>query len=156
MTGFFGSYELTLDAKGRFLLPAAFRKQLPENDPGRFVMTRGLEKCLTLHTEASWRVLEKRVSSLNDFNPKVRAFKRLFFAGITLTELDTAGRLLIPKQLQEYAGVDKELLFFAQGDKVEIWNKDTYNRLFEEEAGNISALAEEVLGSQFFNPMENE
>jgi|SRR5690554_971885 MraZ protein len=156
MTGFFGSYELNVDGKGRFQLPSSFRKQMPDNSSGRFVMTRGMEKCLSLYPEENWRVLEKRVRSLNEFNPKVRLFKRLFFGGITLMEPDTAGRLLIPKQLLEYAGIEKEMIFFAQGDKIEIWDKETYNKLFEEESGNISALAEEVLGSNFFNAPENE
>lgn len=154
MAGFFGEYELTLDAKGRFLLPSGFRKQLPDNDPGCFVVTRGIEKCLTLYPESNWLVLEKKINSLNDFNPKVRKFKRAFLSGITKLELDSAGRLLIPKNLQEYAAIDKDMIFFAQGNKIEIWNKDRYNESLAEDMDNISSLAEAVLGSDFLNPTE--
>ena len=72
MTGFLGEFESTLDAKGRFLLPAGLKKQLPEGENTRFVINRGFEKCLTLYPRQSWEPLFAKISTLNDFDPKVR------------------------------------------------------------------------------------
>lgn len=153
MTGFLGEYNLSIDAKGRFLMPAGFRKQLPEGAvTERFVINRGFEACLTLYTMEAWEVLSGKLSQLNDFNPKVREFKRLFLNGATLVELDSAGRLNLPKPLMEYAGIDKELIFTAQGNKVELWDKDTYHEYLRKAAASFSDLAAEVAGGDFINP----
>lgn len=72
MTGFIGEYEATLDAKGRFLLPAGFKKQLPEGAGMQFVMNRGFEKSLALYPIKNWEPLFSDISQLNDFDPKVR------------------------------------------------------------------------------------
>ena len=79
MIGFLGEYEATLDAKGRFLLPAGFKKQLPEEGATHFIINRGFEKCLTLYPQQSWDPIFSEISKLNDFDPKVREFRRYFF-----------------------------------------------------------------------------
>ena len=112
-----------MDAKGRFLLPSGFRKQLPEGSAERFVINRGFENCLTLYPMDSWTVLSEKINKLNDFNPKVREFKRLFLNGANIVEADSAGRILLPKPLQEYAGLKKDIIMSAQGNKVELWDK---------------------------------
>lgn len=154
MHHFLGEYEVAIDAKGRFLLPAGFRKQLPEEAGDRFVINRGFENCLTLYPMDTWNALSEKMSKLNDFNPKVREFKRLFLNGANMVELDSAGRMLLPKPLQEFAGIRKEMVFSAQGNKVELWDKDTYYNYLRQRAGSFSHLAEEVAGGDFFNPFE--
>ena len=106
MIGFLGEYEVTLDAKGRFLLPAGFKKQVPEDWNNQFVISRGLDSCLTLYHTKHWEPIFAHISQLNDFDPKVRQFQRFFLNGATTVELDSAGRLLIPAHLQEYAALD--------------------------------------------------
>lgn len=155
MTSLLGEYEISLDAKGRFLIPSGFRKQLPEGAGERFVINRGFENCLTLYTMDSWTTLAEKINKLNDFNPKVREFKRLFLNGANIVDVDSADRLLLPKQLQEYAGVKKDIIFSAQGNKVEIWDKDTYYKYINEHAASFSDLAAEVAGGDFLNPFEN-
>lgn len=155
MTSFLGEYEVAMDAKGRFLLPSGFRKQLPKGDAERFVINRGFEHCLTMFTMDSWSALSEKINKLNDFNPKVREFKRLFLNGATIVEVDNAGRVLLPKPLQEYAGVKKDIIFSAQGNKVELWDKDTYYGYINEKAPGYSDLAAEVAGGDFMNPFEN-
>src|SRR6478736_2442846 len=113
MTSFLGEYEVAIDAKGRFLLPSGFRKQLPEGATERFVINRGFENCLTMYTHESWNALSEKINKLNDFNPKVREFKRLFLNGATMVDVDSAGRILLPKPLQEYAGIKKDIVFSA-------------------------------------------
>ncbi|MCO6496469.1 MAG: division/cell wall cluster transcriptional repressor MraZ [Chitinophagaceae bacterium] len=130
MAGFIGEYEARLDAKGRFLLPSGFRKQMPET-VAPFVLNRGFEKCLSLYTEESWGPLFEKLSQLNDFDPKVRQFKRYFLNGATQVELDTAGRILLPKNLMEYAGLEKDIVLVSAIDKIEIWDKEKYQEFFD-------------------------
>ena len=155
MYSFLGEYEVSVDAKGRFLLPSGFRKQLPDGAGDRFVINRGFESCLTMYPLDSWKVLSDKISKLNDFNPKVREFKRLFLNGATIVDVDTAGRILINKSLQEYAGLKKDVIFSAQGNKIELWDKDTYYDYIRSHAGSFSDLAAEVAGGDFMNPFEN-
>ena len=143
-----------MDAKGRFLLPSGFRKQLPEGSAERFVINRGFENCLTLYPMDSWTVLSEKINKLNDFNPKVREFKRLFLNGANIVEADSAGRILLPKPLQEYAGLKKDIIMSAQGNKVELWDRDTYYNYINQHAGGFSDLAAEVAGGDFINPFE--
>ena len=146
MKGFLGEYEATLDAKGRFLLPAGLKKQLPENAMP-FVINRGFEKCLTLYPQASWEPIYAQISKLNDFDPKVREFRRFFMNGATEVEPDTAGRLLLPPNLKEYAGLSKDIVLVSAVDKIEIWDSATYKKFFESfSADSFSSLAQQVMG----------
>lgn len=154
MTSFLGEYEVAIDAKGRFLVPSGFRKQLPEGAAERFVVSRGFENCLSLYPMANWNVLQEKLNKLNEFNPKARDFKRLFMNGATMVDVDSAGRLLLPKNLQEYAGIKKDMVFSAQGNKVELWDKDTYYDYMRKQSERLSDLAAEVAGSDFINPFD--
>ncbi len=146
MTGFIGEYEATLDAKGRFLLPVGFKKQLPDSGTESFVLNRGFEKCLSLYTSKSWKPIFSDLSNLNDFDPKVRQFKRYFLNGAIQVDPDTAGRILLPKNLMEYAGLEKDIVLVSAIDKVEIWDKTKYKEFFETFSPEaFSDLAKEVM-----------
>jgi MraZ protein len=145
MNGFHGEYEATVDAKGRFLLPGSLRKQLPEAE-NRFILSRGFEKCLTLYPLKSWELIIAKISSLNDFDPKVRQFRRQFLGGATEVELDTAGRVLLPASLKEFAGLSKDIVLAAALDRFEIWDAVKYKQLFEDFSPEaFSNLAQEVM-----------
>jgi MraZ protein len=154
MTNFLGEYEVAFDAKGRFLLPSGFRKQMAEGTGGQFVIKRDFENCLTIYPIATWNAISDKLSKLNDLLPAVRQFKRLFLNGATVVELDSADRLLVPKQLQEYAGIKKDAVLAAQGNKIELWDKDSYYKYLQDNSVNMSRLAEEV-ANDFGNPFEN-
>ena len=144
--GFLGEFEATLDAKSRFLLPVGFKKQLPDNGPPQFVINRGFEKCLSLYPMKSWEPIFARISQLNDFDPEVRQFRRYFLNGATMVELDSAGRLLIPPNLKEHAGLDKDIVLSAALDKIEIWDKSKYQQFFESfSPETFSSLAKQVM-----------
>jgi len=146
MTGFLGEYEATLDPKGRFLLPAGIKKQLPEDEGSHFVINRGFEKCLTIYPMSSWTPLFERISKLNDFDPKVREFRRFFLNGAIATELDSAGRMLIPRNLMEHAGLEKDIVLVSAVNKIEIWSKSTYQQLFDTLSPDaFSELAAQVM-----------
>ena len=147
MIGFLGEYEATLDPKGRFLLPAGFKKQLPEEGGNQFVINRGFEKCLSLYPMISWVPIYERISKLNDFDHKVREFRRYFLNGATQLELDSAGRLLVPANLKEHAGLEKDIVLVAAVNKIEIWDKSKYQQFFESfSPETFSSLAEQVMG----------
>lgn len=149
MIGFLGEYEATLDAKGRFLLPAGFKKQLPEEASSQFVINRGFEKCLTLYPQQSWEPIFSEISKLNDFDPKVREFRRYFLNGATQLELDSAGRLLLPKNLAEHAGLERDIVLVSAVNKIEIWDKSKYKQFFETfTPQSFSDLANEVMNRQ--------
>lgn len=146
MIGFLGEYEATIDAKGRFLLPAGFKKQLPQDAAVQFVINRGFEKCLTLYPLPTWEPIFSQISQLNDFDPKVREFRRYFLNGATEVELDSAGRLLLPKNLMGHASLEKDIVLVSAVNKIEIWDKTKYNEFFESFTPEaFSNLANEVM-----------
>ncbi|MEO0000279.1 MAG: division/cell wall cluster transcriptional repressor MraZ [Bacteroidota bacterium] len=149
MNGFIGEYEATLDSKGRFLLPAGIKKQLPEGEEPVFVINRGFEKCLTMYPMQSWKPLYENLSTLNDFDPKVREFRRYFLNGAMQLELDSAGRILLPKSLMEHAGLEKDIVLVSAMNKMEIWDKQKYQQLFDNfSSDSFSGLAAEVMAKK--------
>ena len=149
MTGFLGEFEATLDAKGRFLLPAGFKKQLPEAETGRYVINRGFEQCLALYPMRTWEPLFAKISGLNEFDPKQREFRRAFLNGATYVEPETAGRILLPPSLKVYAGLEKDIVLMATGDKIEIWDSNKYKQLFDSISSDaLSDLGNQVLGGK--------
>ena len=147
MINFLGNYEATLDAKFRFLLPAGIRKQLPEEHGSHFIINRGTEGCLTLYTKEVWDPIFQRFSKLSEFDLKAKAFKWIFISGATPVDLDGAGRLLIPKQLVEYAGLGKDIILASDYDKIEIWDATRYKQLYTDiSSEDFSRMAEEVMG----------
>lgn len=146
MIGFLGEYEATLDAKGRFLLPVGFKKQLSEESGSQFVISRGFEKCLTLYPIKNWEPIFSELSKLNDFDPKVREFRRYFLNGAITVELDTASRLLVPPNLKEHASLEKDIVLVAAMNKIEIWDKNKYQQFFESfSPESFSQLAQQVM-----------
>ena len=146
MIGFLGEFEATLDAKGRFLLPAGIKRQLPEKENDQFVINRGFEKCLSLYPLKSWEPLFAEISKLNEFDPKVREFRRYFLNGATMVEPDSAGRLLIPPNLKDHAGLQKDIVLVSAVNKIEIWDSNKYHQLFDSfSAEDFSSLAKDVM-----------
>ena len=149
MAGFLGEYEVTLDSKGRFLLPAGIKKQVIGENVNQFVVTRGIEKCLNLYTEKSWEAIFAKLSELNDFDSESRSFRRIFLSGSLDVELDSAGRLLLPKNLVEYAGLEKDVVLVSAIEKIEIWDKGKYTQFFDTiSPDEFSKLANRVMNNK--------
>ena len=147
MTGFLGEFEATLDAKGRFLLPTGFKRQLPEEETNRFVINRGFEKCLALYPMRTWEPLFEKITGLNEFDPKQREFRRAFLNGATYVEPDSAARILLPPNLKAYAELEKDIVLMATGDKIEIWDSNKYKQFFDSISSDaLSDLGNQVLG----------
>ena len=149
MIVFLGEYEVTLDAKGRFLLPVGIKKQLPEDAGDQFVIARGFEKCLTLYPKKNWDPILAELSKVSEYKAENREFLRYFTMGATLSELDSAGRMLIPPNLKAHAGLEKDIVLVSVINKIEIWDKGKYQQFFESfTPEKYSDLAERVMGGQ--------
>ena len=144
-----GEYECRLDPKGRLMLPAGLRKQLPPDSEDRMVINRGFEKCLVLYPYEEWLRESAVVNSLNQYRKDVRDFVRHFSRGATDLVPDTTGRVLLPKPLLDYAGIDKDLVLAAFGKRIEVWSQDAYNALLNSSPDDFADLAEKVMGTQF-------
>jgi MraZ protein len=152
---FIGEYTGKLDAKGRIMFPAPFRKQLGEAGQEEFVINRGFEECLVLYPKKEWDAISKKINALNPFKAENRQFIRLFNNGATLITLDAAGRLLVPKELQKYAKIETDCYFTANGRKVELWGKQAYESTMKVSSDDFAKLAEKVMGEIDLN-LESE
>jgi len=142
-----GTYECKADAKGRLMMPAAFKKQLAAVLQDGFVLKRSVfQKCLELYPMAEWNLLMQKMNKLNRFKKKNNDFIRRFTAGVKMVEVDTAGRLLIPKDLIGFAEINKELVLSSAVNIIEIWDKELYEKAIEDVADDFADLAEEVMG----------
>ena len=146
MSQFLGEFEVRIDQKGRMLFPAGLRKQLSPDTQERFVVNRGFEDCLALYPFTEWQKISSEVNKLNPYVKKNREFTRFFYRGATELVLDSSGRLLIPKRLLEWAGVDRDLILSAFANKIEIWSSDRFDSMQKNESDDFAALAEEVMG----------
>lgn len=143
-----GEYPCNLDSKGRLLFPANLKRQLPQGEDTRFIINRGFEQCLVLYPFQEWKKISDEINRLNIYIKKNREFVRYFYRGATEIVTDSSGRLLIPKSLQEYAGISKEVILFAYSNRIEIWDKNKYQHLLVDEPENFASLAEEVMSKK--------
>jgi MraZ protein len=142
-----GTYECKIDAKGRLMLPQAFKKQLAPVLQEGFVLKRAVfQKCLELYPIAEWNALSQKVNNLNRFNKKNDEFIRRFNAGVKPVEVDATGRILVSKDLSVFAGLKKEIVVNAAINILEIWDKDLYEKAIDDAVLDFADLAEEVMG----------
>jgi len=142
-----GTYDCNADAKGRVLLPSALKKQLAPMLAEGFVIKRAVfQDCLELYPMSEWKLLMEQMNKKNRFVKKNNDFIRRFTAGVRVVEVDTAGRLLIPKNLMGIANIDKEVVLSAAITIIEIWDKSSYEAVLEDTTTDFASLAEEVMG----------
>ncbi|MBK6621585.1 MAG: division/cell wall cluster transcriptional repressor MraZ [Saprospirales bacterium] len=147
MAQLLGEYECKIDPKSRMRLPSGLISQLGEEKPA-FVINRGFENCLILYPEKVWEEISKEVNGLNQYDRRNRDFVRYFYRGAQRMEVDGADRILISKRLLEYAGIGNDVILVAVNDRIEIWAKDKYDRMLDDEPADFSDLAQVVLGDK--------
>ncbi|NER18286.1 division/cell wall cluster transcriptional repressor MraZ [Spongiivirga citrea] len=148
MNSLIGTYECKVDAKGRVMLPVAMKKQLSPIIEKGFVVKRAVfQPCLELYPIDEWEKMMQKVGKLNRFKPKNNDFIRRFSAGVKPVELDSTGRLQIPKDLVAFAGISKNLVLSSAVNIIEIWDKDRYEKAIDDAALDFAELAEEVMGN---------
>ena len=130
------------------MIPKAFKKQLRSSVDSPFVLKRSVfHKCLELYTMNEWDKVVFRINKLNRFVKKNNEFIRMFTAGVKLIDLDSNGRMLLPKDLQKYAKISKEIVLSSSGNMIEIWNKSKYEKIVTATESDFSKMAEEVMGN---------
>ena len=143
-----GTYECKVDAKGRLMISSAFKKQLAPVLQEGFVVKRAVfQPCLELYPMQEWNKVMLKINSLNRFIKKNNDFIRRFTAGVKEVELDSSGRLLIPKDLCHFAGIKKQIVLSSAINIIEIWDKDSYEKSIDDTAMDFASLTEEVMGN---------
>ncbi len=130
---FIGEYEHTVDVKGRIIMPSKLRENIGE----KFIITKGLDKCLFAYSKSEWANFEEKLKTLPLTNKNARDFVRFFLSGAVECEIDKQGRFLVSSNLRTYANIDKEIVIIGVGTRLEIWNKESWTNYSSEE--NISA-----------------
>ncbi|WP_408048107.1 division/cell wall cluster transcriptional repressor MraZ [Tenacibaculum halocynthiae] len=148
MVNLIGTYECKMDAKGRLMMSSAFKKQLSSVLQDGFVVKRSVfQSCLELYPMKEWGLMMGKVNKLNRFVKKNNDFIRRFTAGVKIVEVDASGRILIPKDLCQFAGLSKELVLSSAVNIIEIWDKVEYEKVIDEAVVDFADLAEEVMGN---------
>ena len=148
MINLIGTYECKADAKGRMMFSSAFKKQLAPVLQDGFVVKRAVfQPCLELYPMQEWNLMMEKINKLNRFKKKNNDFIRRFTAGVKMVELDASGRILIPKDLFDFAGIKKQVVMSSSVNIIEIWDKEKYEKAIDDAADDFADLAEEVMGN---------
>lgn len=126
---FRGQYAHAIDEKGRTSVPSRFREVLAGQGESRLVITAGVDPCLVAYPMKEWIAFEDRLAQLPRFDPSVAMIRRLYVSGAVEIELDKVGRLLVPKELRELAGLEREALWAGMGKHLELWSKERFDGL---------------------------
>lgn len=135
-----GEYQHSIDSKGRVFMPAKFREELGEG----FIATKGLDQCLFVYSKAEWAILENKLKQLPLAKPEARAFVRFFFAGAAELECDKQGRTLVPQSLREYAKLEKDVVVIGVSNRIEMWDKNTWDEYNKQIAPTVTEIAEHL------------
>lgn len=145
MAKFIGEFECKIDSKGRIILPAKLRSQIPDNDAKTMVINRGFEKCLVLYTSADWNMETEKLSVLNDFDRTARKFIRQFNNGANIVAIDANSRINLPNLLIDYASLKDDLVISCYNHKIEIWDKKHYEEELKFDDQEFSKMAEDLM-----------
>ena len=149
MINLIGTYECKIDVKGRLLLPVNLKKQLGDHVNESFIVRRSVfQNCLELHPFSEWKLTMEKINKLNKFVKKNNDFIRMYNAGVRIVDLDSNGRLLIPKDLSKIYFSNNEIVLTSAINIVEIWDKKQYENLINNSADDFANLSESVMGNQ--------
>ena len=137
---FMGEFHHSIDEKGRLVIPNKFRLELAE----RFIITRGLEKCLYAYSISEWNNIVSKLRQLPFTKKDARTFIRSFFSGAAECEFDRQGRINITSPLVSYADLSKECVIIGANDRLEIWGKANWDNFFEENSEKLEDIAENL------------
>lgn len=154
MVNLIGTYECKADAKGRVMVSSALKKQMQPILQEGFVLKRAVfQPCLELYPMQEWTKMMEKIGKLNKFKKKNNDFIRRFTAGVKQVELDATGRILIPKDLVDFAGIAKQVVMSSSINIIEIWDKEKYETAINEASDDFADLAEEVMGNTDFDEL---
>ena len=141
---FVGKYYNSIDSKSRIIVPAKFRDDLE----GRCIIAKSLDKCLTIYPRKQCeKFVEEKLDILPTGNPQARKLKRHFYSSAAECDVDKQGRLTIPQELKEYAGIEKDLITVGSDKTIEIWSRQNWDDELDPDTGelmNASEVAESM------------
>lgn len=137
---FIGEYTYKIDDKKRLAIPSKFRDELKK----KAVITRGLDRCLFLYSLKEWQNIAEKISKLPFGQHDSRGFSRIMLSGAMETEFDSTGRILVPDYLKDYASLKKEVIIAGLYNRVEVWDKETWERYKEETEKELGNIAERL------------
>jgi len=129
---FRGANKLTLDAKGRMVMPTRYRERLQERCGGKLVITVDKDQCLLIYPLPDWEEIERKLMRLPTLNPQARRLQRLMVGHATDLELDGHGRVLLPASLREYGLLTRDAVLIGQGVRFELWDEARWNERRDE------------------------
>ena len=136
-----GEYEHRLDTKGRLIMPSKLREELGCT----FMITKGLDNCLYVYPNDEWQQFADKLNQLLPMtNKSARQFKRFFNSGAVKCETDAQGRVIIPQTLRTFANIEKDVVIIGNGEKAEIWNKEAWDEINNEESLNMDEIADKL------------
>jgi protein mraZ len=141
-----GEYHHNIDEKGRLIMPAKFRNDLKD----KFIITRGLEKCLYVYSLEDWDKLVSKLNTLPFTKKDARIFIRSFFSGAAQIEVDRQGRINITSPLIDHAGLTKECVIIGANDRIEIWSKDEWDKFLDVNSEKLEDIAENLFTEMDF------
>ena len=151
MINILGTYECKADFKGRIMLPAPLKKQISSVISDGFVVKRSVfNKCLEIHPMSEWNKIVNQVNQLNRFVKKNNDFIRSYMSGLKIVNLDSSSRILIPKDLIVFAGLEKQIVLSSSVNIIEVWDKKEYEISVSKSLKNFGDLAEEVMGDNSY------
>ena len=145
MSSFKGSYDYSVDSKGRINIPARLRKYVSAEANDTFVVTRGYEQCLFVYPLDEWNKLEQSIRQLSSTNPKHRFFMRTLLERATETQLDGQSRVTIPRELLQFAAIENDVLILGVLEHIELWNPGIYRDYQKAQADSYENVAQTVL-----------
>lgn len=144
---FYGEYKHSLDIKGRLILPARFREVCRDHGYEKFVLTRGLDKCVFMFTEEEWQVQEQKFRNISFTNQQSRSFNRLFFSGAMQVKPDGQGRFVLPDYLKEYAEIKKDTVVIGVSNRIEIWDAEAWTHFFKGSKDSFESIADQMFNA---------
>ena len=129
---FRGATKVTLDEKGRMVMPTRYREQIIERAQGKLVATVDRDRCLLLYPLPEWELIESKLMSLPTLHAQARRLQRLMVGHANDLELDGHGRILLPPELREFAELERLGMLIGQGNRFELWNESRWSGRLEE------------------------
>ena len=142
---FYGQKELIIDEKGRLVLPSNYRDEFVDQ---KVFLSFGFDNCIELYTSEDYLKKTVEINSLSDFNQQARNVKRTFYSNTFETQLDSHGRILIPKVLLTKADINKNVIMVGLFNHLELWDVDKFNNMQKENEKSFASDAQKLIGEQ--------
>ena len=140
-----GEFHHSLDDKNRLIIPSKLRSELEDE----VIITRGLDKCLFIYSKTEWNKIVNELSKLPFTRKDARNFNRFFLSGASLTGFDKQGRINIVQTLLDYALITREVTIIGVNDRIEVWDKDSYETFIKDNENNFSDMAESLFSGVY-------